>query len=142
MNELFESAAETPIIRPFWRVLLSSTLVILAAIVFTCVALSVNGCSGTQTPGVVLAEARVIAHDVAVGYCSVHRAATPLILVAEAAYPAVAIPARVADAFCATVAAVEAERDRAAHSVLVNGAEPFEAPVYSLASDGFAVVAR
>ncbi len=104
--------------------------------------LALAGCGTPQHPSAALTEARVIAHDVARGYCALHTAATPMILVATAVYPAMSIPSHVADAFCATVAAVEADRDRAAHSVLVSGAEPFVAPEYALGVDGFTALTR
>jgi hypothetical protein len=106
-------------------------------------ALALAGCSGTQSPpSPFLTEARVIAHSVAVGYCALHTAATPMILAATAVYPPLTIPSHIADAFCASVAVVERDRDRAAHSVLPAGVPEYSVPEYSLDVDGFAVLTR
>jgi len=104
-------------------------------------ALALGACSGTQSPAVAaaFAQARVILHSAAVGYCALHTIGTPLILLAEGVFPALRILAPTADAFCASVAREETALREAASHVLPAGSEPVVAPAYLLAPGAFAV---
>ncbi len=121
-----------------WRLAVSCALASIAFAVLVVCAIVSHGCSGTQSPGT-LSTTRVIAHDVAVGYCAVHRFAEPLILVAEARYPALTIPAQVADRFCSYVAAQSVALLDARDRVLPAGMLPMTAPTYSLNAGGFSM---
>jgi hypothetical protein len=101
--------------------------------------LFVFACSGPQSPSTsaALAEARVVSHEIALGYCTVHRVATPLILVAEGVYPAMTIPAHIADAFCSEVLLQPDTRYTDSPS-----AHPVYQREYSLSPSGFTVLTR
>ncbi len=116
----------------------------MGVVLWTALALCLAACSGTQHPqsadgGV---QERTILHSVAVGYCTVHEIGTPLILLAEAMWPAMTIPAHVADLFCAHVA----DQDRALRDpnfALSAGIMAHSAPPeYTLSANGFTVTNR
>lgn len=99
-------------------------------------ALSFRGCSGVQRADGTSAW-RAFTHELAVGYCFVHRVGEPLILVATAVYPPMVIPKQVADAFCASVNGQQAALTEEAAHVLPAGEHPLIHPTYTLGPEGF-----
>ncbi len=132
-------AATASVVVPRWKALASAVLALLAVAVLSVCAFAAHGCSGPQSPGTTGAQVRTFGHALAKVYCAAHRIGEPLILVAEARYPALTVVARAADLFCADVAANELALVDAADHVLPVGVLPIEPPTYSLSADGFAV---